>query len=137
MCTDLWPPLFEGKWPKGGETFQQVLGETLTLPSPSPPPTCQGEGKRSGTGNWSISLLPPLPGREGGGAGEEGRGGEGPGGGQARRQCVRACSSIFWAWKWLTRGSIRGSRWPSRIVGSWWIDRPIRWSVTRLWGKLY
>jgi serine/threonine protein kinase len=60
-------------------------GPSLPRPlSPGPPPSLPGrEGRRKETNgegglNENEAVLPPLPGRAGGGLGEEGRGGEGP-----------------------------------------------------------
>ena len=50
-----------------------------------------------------------------------------------------ACSAVCFmssAWKWAESGSMRLSSSPSRMPGSLCTVRPIRWSVTRFWGKL-
>ncbi len=39
-------------------------------------------------------------------------------------------------WAWAVRASMNGSKPPARTEESWWMVRPMRWSVTRFWGKL-
>src|SRR5262249_29396324 len=62
----------EGPEGRGGR-----IARSLTLPTPSLPslrPPCRGE--RGSKQEKLFAVLPPLPGRMGGGPGEEGRGGE-------------------------------------------------------------
>ncbi len=52
------------------------------------------------------------------------------------RQALASSILSFSAWKWATSGSISSSSLPSRTSPSRCEVKPIRWSVTRDWGKL-
>ena len=55
--------------------------------------------------------------------------------GEGRQPAATACSSLR-ACSAADRASTRPSKSPSKTSGRLWAVKPMRWSVTRLWGKL-
>ena len=58
------------------------------------------------------------------------------GAGASQGQLAATASSSLRACSAAARASTRPSRSPSRTSGRLWAVKPMRWSVTRLWGKL-